>query len=329
MRRALFLLILFLPIQAFSLLWRTHLGDHPVYCMPRDWEGKIVLVSLSRFYILDQKDGRPVWEYRFRGTELMGFGFRDGLLVVPTIQGFLYLFNLATGKNISMKLKGEFFSLPLIFGPYIILGDTSGELYKIDGKRGRVMWETPLKGPIYTPPVEFNGNIYAGDIRGHFFSLSPGGRITCSFSTHRPGMEGPVVWQNRIAFVSRKTLYVMNPENCRPLWKVKFPVPVVSPPFPRGDRISVCSGREAFLLDRDGKTVWIFRARSRIVAEPYLSKQEVYLVDSDGNLYRLDSETGKLKDFYSLKAHSYCSPLVLKDKIILADMKGEVVALSK
>ncbi len=329
MRKVLLLVILFLPVQAFSLLWKTQLNSHPVYCRPRAWEDKIILVTLSHFYILNQKDGKLVWEYQFRGTELMGFGFRDGLVVIPTLQGFLHLFDITRGRNVSLKLKGEFFSTPLVSASYIILGNTSGELYRIDARNGRVMWKSSLKGPIYTPPVVFKGNIFAGDIRGHFYKLSREGKILCTFSTHRPGMEGPVVWQNRIAFVNRRTLYVINPENCLPLWTVKFPNPVVSPPVPYQDRLLVCSGRQAFLLGANGKILWVFRARSRIVATPYFEGEEIYLVDSDGNLYRLDPETGKLRDFYFLKAPSYCSPLVLKDKIVLADMKGEVVALSK
>ncbi len=315
-------------ILSFSLLplWNTSLSKKPVYSYPAIWEGKLVITTVGNINLVESRRGKILWERRFLGTCLMGAGVKGNLVVVPTFQGYMHVFDIGSrGKRWSRKLDYSFLAPPVILKDSILQGTGEGYLLRIGLRRGIVLWKVPLKGPIYSPPAVIDGEIFAGDIRGHFFKISREGRLLCKKALAGAGSSQPVEFKENIVYASGKNLFLISKRDCAILKRLRFAASIIPPPVIVKNSIIVCAGRKIFLINK-GERLWERKLQARVVARPLVAEGKIFVVDSSGNLYVLNLPSGKEILELKLGSPSYSPPLLDNNILIILDTEGRIRA---
>jgi outer membrane protein assembly factor BamB len=173
--------------------WTTDLGQNLV-SGPALGEGYVVVgTSASTIVVLNQADGKIAWKGTLSGDALSKAVIADHKVIVKTIDGHLYAFELSSGKKIwvmdhgtpNLILKAS--SAPILVGNVIVVGFSDGKLDGVDLETGRILWQ---KGMVYASgssdverlvdidadPIVRDGLIYLASYQGYVaaFSISTG-----------------------------------------------------------------------------------------------------------------------------------------------------------
>ncbi len=316
------LLFFLLPLTTLSPYWKLYLPHNFTHSTPFLWEGKAVLVGTSKIFLLDFEKKKLSFK-KFPGTRLMGENLAGNLLIVPTLHDFLHCFDLKRKEFAwSIKLRDSFLAPPLIRGNYIYLPSAQGFLYKISLTSGKILMKKKLSGPFYSSPA-FKGDIlYIGNIRGKAYGISLDGKGVCTFSRFWPGSFYILSFQNHLALTAGRELFFVG-RRCRIKSRVKFRDRIIAPPVSFGNSLIVAAGKEVLRINEKGRVLWKFKTRAEVVAKPEIEAPFIFVMDSSGLLYKLNSE-GKLIRTFSAGGPSYSPPLLTQKFLLILTVHGEV-----
>lgn len=192
-------LVEFTPTVQVQELWSTSIGDGAgrsgVRLQPTYADGKLYLISTDgKLEALDAATGNTIWEHStstrggiwpFRhdksGTDARYAGgptVSGNLLVVGTLDGHVYAYDAATGKQLwSAEVDDEVISPPAIDAGTVFARTNSGNVYAFDAGTGQRKWvydqaNVPLlslrgNGPL----LAAHGVVMFGSDDGHVVSL--------------------------------------------------------------------------------------------------------------------------------------------------------------
>ena len=179
---------------------------------------------------------------------------------------FNWRVNLYNSEIRLLKYKEIEESTPLFddFSESIFVGVTSGYLYKINSKDGKIVWKTNLEAKISSSISMLNDNIYAGCTSGELFAISKiDGKIIWKYEASTEIAGKPVVYGN--------SLYIVT----------------------QADEITA-------LNIKDGKRIWLYNHINsyditiRGVSSPLIINNLIVTAFSDGYVVALDKE-GQIK----------------------------------
>lgn len=118
-----------------------------------------ITTAKASLLLLDKTTGKLIWQRSVANTILGDPSFSDDKVIVKTIDGKLYAFDL-NGKKIweydhgspSLILKAS--SSPLIEGNLVISGFADGQLDVVDLKTGQLVWQMSVAYPKGTSDIE-------------------------------------------------------------------------------------------------------------------------------------------------------------------------------
>ena len=76
----------------------------------------------------------------------------------------------------------------------------------------------------------------------------------------------------------------------------------------------------------DGHTQWTFDAGVPLLSSPFSKKAILYLADSAGNIYHLDSSTGRSKREFSVSSRVTTTPLLHQGMLYVTAWDGKIYA---
>lgn len=132
------------------LVWSKQLR-HGVVSGPTVALGHVAVgTNASHVVVLDQSDGQRQLDFKVSAEALSKPVLTHQKLMVKTIDGYLYGFDLKTGKKIwayehgtpGLMLKAS--SSPVIMGEQALVGFSDGKLDAIDLATGRLIWQRSI-----------------------------------------------------------------------------------------------------------------------------------------------------------------------------------------
>ena len=223
-------------------------------------------VFLSTLQETRMSDGSYVTSPGFTYRQSHGFYFSEPIVTNNTAyftlfigDSYLYAINASTGALtwVIKRPKGRF-SEPAVAGDKLFVGADKGLFYAIDLKTQKELWrnQVPDLSFVTASPSVKDGVVYFGRNNGVFYALN--------------AQTGATVW----------TFDTM---------AIRF----LSEPAIDKKKIYCASGTTIFALDtKTGKTEWT-AAPGKIVYYLAASNGILYVIDGEGMIHSLDTQTGK------------------------------------
>ncbi len=131
----------------------------------------------------------------------------EGLLVVPSMDHFLYAVNPETGAEIwRLDLGGAVASTPVFANGYLYVGSFGRKLFKIS-LNGEIMYEFATKEWLWGPPAVLENQIYVADLGGYVYALTDTGQSFTELWSRQVAQRGirptPLVLEDTLVVGSR------------------------------------------------------------------------------------------------------------------------------
>ena len=283
-----------------SVVWSYNIGGTVIGtpAVLYDKESKVLFVSSDgSMACLSLYDGSLIWDYtpRENRNEAINDGSAagDGLFFVVKDDAKLYALDSETGRRV-WTYQGSDQGLrttPAYYDGLIFLGEYNGIFNILDAKTGKRINGGGAGGAINTPFAN-DGNVY--------------------FSS----------WDGSVQAVKIKSVI--------PLWNTNIKDPVTTSPAVSGGIIAVGTGRGLVVAldEKDGGIRWNFDCQNGSVSYmPMIANGKVFACPEGGNVYELNSRTGRLIDKF--ETDGIITNPTYADGIFYFASGGKVIALSE
>lgn len=287
-----------------KLIWSKQLSQG-VVSGPAVADGYVAVgTSRSSVILLGQTDGVKIRKFKLSGDPLSKPIITANKIIIKTIDGVVYAFDLKTGEKLwvsehgspSLILKAS--SSPVIMGQLAIIGFSDGRLDAIELQSGRVVWQRSIAFASGSSDVErlvdidadpiVRGDVaYLASYQGYVGALSLG---TGQFIWRKPAS----VYKNLA--IDATTLYVTDSDDV--VWGI--------------DR-------------QNGQVKWKqLSLKARGLSEPILMGHRLIVGDRTGYLHVLGTHNGELLARTKLSAPIDIAPAVAGNNIYVMTANGRL-----
>lgn len=286
----------------------------------------------------------------FTRSDLSGVTLAEDSFYIPTVDGYLEKRSLEFQHAIwRAKLDAPSQSSWVFTKTEVCGGDTKGQFYCLDSKKGAIKWKTPTKGVFFSRPLIHGDQIFVVNSHGviQAYDRNSGQWL---WQQSDPGtgtlglwsQQGPVVFQNYIVtgFPSG-TLVAFDPQTGKAMWNESFG-DKIQPNENFNDLKSVHASRDyLFASSFSGNLrAWEAVANSKkLLWEKRLSLHAPMTLDEadgvlyasarDGKVYAFDMRSGFLKWEFELPRGLGTQPTLSSNAVWVATSAGTVIVLSK
>jgi len=175
------------------------------------------------------------------------------------------IFNTVAWK---FKTGGAVRSSAIVINDLVYFGSSDGYLYALNTNDGSLKWKFNCESSVTSSPAYSNGVIYILSEQQNLFALQ--------------SSTGKLIWKKNIG------------EDKPYDWAFDY---YFSSPVIKGDTLLIASadGKLLSLNKKDGKEFWQLTAKHFLRATPALLNGWIYIGDTNGDMYAIDSRTGKQK----------------------------------
>lgn len=286
-----------------NVLWSTQLEG--IVSGPTVDEGSIAIgTNASHVVLLKQADGSKLWQARVSSDALSKPAIANHKVIVKTIDGNLYAFDLRTGEKIwvvdhgspSLILKAS--SSPVIMGQLILVGFSDGKLDAVDINFGHVIWQRSIAYAsgssdverlvdIDADPIVRAGVVYLASYQGYVGALS---LENGQFKWNKPAStyRNMAIDANTLYMTdSDDIVWAFDRENGSVKWKqISLKARGLSEPVLMGNRLVVGdkTGYLHLISTQNGELLSRTQLNGAIDISPSVSGNRVYVMTSNGKL---------------------------------------------
>ena len=270
---------------------------------------------------LNIQNGDELWRVSTGRALRSAPSYADGRIFVTTLDNMTFAFSASTGISLwshngmiaNAALLGA--ASPAIDNNKVILAYSSGELYALQTKNGRIFW-----GDNLSVMRGSSGVARISHVRGN-----------------------PVIDENMVFATSHSgRLIALELKTGRRLWELPIASRVM--PWVAGNYLYIVStGRQLICLTkRDGRVKWITKLpefsfkdplplkKEKIVSEysePVLAGDRLIIASSVGKIYSVSPYTGRILGETQLDGNIFIEPIVADKTLLLLDKQGNLTAL--
>ncbi len=257
---------------------------------------------------LELSSGVVSWQQKKPYYFSAGPSLNENTLYLGTSKAEVIAFDAQNGEQRwSQLISSELLVPPIVHGERIIVRSNDGKVYGLRAKDGKIIWVYDRSIPTLTLrgnslPVIVDDNVIVGFANGRLVSLSLN--------------DGKTNWEATIALPRGRT-------------ELERMVDIDAPLVAQDGLIYVAAynGKVAVITASTGSILWARDISSFLGAE--VGQKNVYLTDAKGKVWALDKENGAtlwMQD--KLAGRVSTRPLVVQDKILVGDVRGELYWLS-
>jgi outer membrane protein assembly factor BamB len=260
-------------------------------------------------------------------------------IVIGSLDGSIY--GLTMGGKLAWKIDTEnsIEAPALIVGDLAFVGNLSGDLFAVELNTGKIRWTYKTDNQIMGSPNYFSNGINKVIIVGSY-----------DYCLHGIDMKsGKGLWKyeadnfiNGTASVYRDMavfggcdgmMHLVNAVNGTLKQRIQVATYVAG-------SVAVENGK-AYVGDYDGrfscldittmKTLWAFQnetVKLPFIASPSVSEKKVFIGSRDKYVYCLDKITGVLDWKVNTGGSLDASPVLISDKLLVANMRGDLLLLN-
>lgn len=151
--------------QAYHVVWRRELVKEPRSVGRPFYHGGRVYVpdSGGNLFALDARGGRTLWTFRI-GDDWAGVIPRfvvEGVLYCSANNAYVYAIDIASGKKRWAFKLASSAGTPGMDGDVVYAtAPSSGIVYALDRRDGRLLWKTDVKWSIISQPIVSGDDVY-------------------------------------------------------------------------------------------------------------------------------------------------------------------------
>lgn len=260
---------------------------------------------------IDTESGKVNWSTETGMAAITGLAGTAAVIIASSRDGDLNAYDILQDDlelRWSTRLKGEIRALPLIAGEQVFVRTVDGQLSALSLNDGSIQWTISRR----VPALSLTGNsqpVVRGDLVIAGFD---DGKIS-AFSR----ADGQTVWETTVSRPTGRT-------------EIERMVDLDGQFILRDGIIYISSyqGRLAAIQAIDGNLLWSrkFSSYQSIVAD----QDALYLSSDNSHIWSIDRRTGSA--FWkqeALHARKITAPLLIDDKLVVADLEGYVHWLDK
>lgn len=336
---SIFLAGLLIPIYFVFVIWGTRAKvawEYPlkntVMSPPLITENAIYFGSLgdveqAAFYSLVKETGEEIWVKQLSG------GLSSSPIIVENMScfgandGYFRCLDLENGNT-----KWEFgpeqrrlnandcdrcalkINTPLFDGNTIYFGSHDHHLYALDPRNGQLLWSFFANGSIFEAPVVLNGIVYTGSQDGNIYAIDiESGKEIRRYSIPSKNSSGEESGVYSTPILDGDTLYAVNGtlaavdlETGTIKWQVLgsslYTNQIIGNPILYKDTVIVSTIKTIYAVDKiSGEIKWRRSSiKGWVFFTPTLHQELIYFGDSNGYLYGVSADTGKLQFRYNM-----------------------------
>ncbi len=162
-------------VEAIDLVNRKKLWRRPL----KDATAGSIILDNSLFigsadgilYSLDLKDGADRWRFESEGRFTAALSAGYGLLFQPAEGGKLLVISVSDGELKYAVTLEAPIVAPVAVGDLIYAGDIEGQLYALSPDDGSIVWTKPVGGPIWSTPALSGNRVLVSNSAGYLVAL--------------------------------------------------------------------------------------------------------------------------------------------------------------
>jgi outer membrane protein assembly factor BamB len=260
----------------YRRVWTWH-GRALLEFPPAVADGRVYVPTFDgRFYALDARNGKVVWQYT---SHRCGWAS-------PAVTGSLAI-QTFIGRDCDSSTPGR-----------------DGEVIAFDRRSGKIRWRRVI-GPTESSPLAANGSVYVGDWSGRVYALSDRTGATRWTFTAAGQIKGSVSLAAGQLYLGTYAghLYALDARTGRQIWRASGQPSLggsgsfYSTPAVAYDRVYIGStdGKVYSFGAESGRLRWSYDTRGYVYASPAVWRQLVLVGSYDHNFYAFDAATGALR----------------------------------
>ncbi len=275
-----------------------------IYGTPVIGDGRVYVGGFDgTFYALDLATGEVLWERKTAAAIIGGAALADGTVYVGSSDKKLYAFDAASGapRWHPFETQGDIWSTPVVEQGTVYVTSMDKRLYALDAATGQPKWAKPFEadGAIPSTPALAGDRLYVGALDNRLYALDKAtGEEAWSFKADNWIWCDPLVVDG-VVYVGGldHQVYALDAATGEPRWSSPFAAkaPVRARPALAGGVLVVAEqdGQVYGLDPATGQERWPSIALdSGVLANPLVMDNEVFLSARNGDLLRVDAETG-------------------------------------
>ena len=259
---------------------------------------------------------------------------RNGILFAPTLDGRLFVIDLAAKKVLSKKkLPGGNAATLALADEALVVASRYGKetLFFHDLNKTRQLWQVDA-GDIAGEPLLADSVVYVAAIFSHVdaYRLASGARIW-SFDTEGQIHASPAMADDMIVVATSKgKIYALQARDGKKVWEHDVQQPVLASPVIHGQRVYLGSARDLVvaLELKTGAELWRKNLPGRLFCPPAVNANVLIAGASDGVVYALNVENGEQQ--WASRALSVIgtSPLIAGNEVFFGALDHHVYCLN-
>lgn len=272
----------------------------------------------------------------------------DGIKAPPVISKDIIITASVKGTVLALNLKGEplwIFESPnsieasaLIYNNIVYIGDLDGTLFALDLNSGKELWKYSAEGQIMgSPNIHRSGSNISLIIGSYDYYLhcvdGQTGKLKWKYESDNFIHSTAAISDNKAIFGGCDGfLHIVEINTGKLKNKIDLATYIAS---------SATTGNGyAYIGDYDGqftgvslnedKIIWQFtneNSQLPFIASPSLYKNYIIAGGRDKHLYCLDKNNGKLIWKYNTGSRVDASPVIISDKAVVANMRGDLLII--
>ncbi|MGH7496299.1 MAG: PQQ-binding-like beta-propeller repeat protein [bacterium] len=277
---------------------------------------------------------QEVARFKLSSAPAQSIFIRHGILFVPTLDGRLFVIDLAAKKVLSKKkLPGGNAATLAIGDSALVVASRYGKetLFYHDLKKTRQIWDVDA-GDIAGEPLLADSAIYAAAIFNHIdaYRATDGVRLW-RFDTEGQIYASPAMAENHVIVATTKgKIYALHTRDGKKSWERDVQQPVRASPVIRGQQVYVGTAHDLLVaLDlTSGAEIWRKNLPARVFHAPAVSDSLLLVGASDGVVYAFDRTNGEQK--WSTRAFSVIgtSPLIAGNEVFFGSLDHHVYCVN-
>jgi len=291
--------------------------------------------SLPLMNNLDDKkeSNKIVWQFETNDLGNMNYSssvISEDVVYTATSSGRVYALDTSRGSQIWSKNFGEMIVESVVSEEFVFIGTNIG-LHSINKENGEIKWEK-LIGRISSKPVVTKNLVIVGCSNGDTYAFDVDtGEIQWSYSFSDSTYISELHDNNVLYVGSGKTCYAFNIADRELLWEYETGGVITASPKIDDDTVYFGSwdGNLYALDTKTGKYKWDYKTGWGIDSTPDVSDGMVFVGSLDNNFYALDAGSGEPEWFFTCKSAIHSSPVAYGEYVFFGCDDGQFYALSK
>ena len=321
-------------------LWSFKAGDE-IKASPVVSGNTVVVGCMDGYVYALDLNGKLLWKVNTgNGVEAPAL-ILDNTVYVGNLTGILYALNLKDGKE-----KWQYKTEGQISGSAnwwksgnsirILVGSYDYNLHCVDAATGKGLWKYESDNFINGAAACVNGTAIFGGCDGflHVVDIASGKlSVKIDVATYVPGSTPTV---NALSYVGDYDggFSCVSITEKKIIWKYsndKVQLPFVASAAVSGDRVVTgCRDKQVYCFGKtDGKLIWKYNTGEKVDASPLICQDKILIANMRGDLIILKLSDGKPVSTYELGTPIFSNPAVAGGQIFTGAGDGTLYCLGK